>query len=423
MTTNKSTTTTTTTTTAAAAASALILLLSAAPPSASAAFFGGGGSASSSSSIIHGGGRRSAAAAVARGGTHLSMSAALIVQNKGGGHGELGFQLAKTLSSNPKITSITILQDDACDDAKEPFKSYSSDIPDVKIVKANLGDDSASAESIQSILGDDASYEYVWDNASKKPEGSGRAMCDLAKKWDTKLFAYVSSAGMYQTDDETTYPMSETTPVKESAGQAQFDSYAVSLGLPLVSFRPQYIYGPKSNKNDYVDWYLDRISRGLRLPVPGDGTQKVSLTNSEDVASLLSSVLNDEDAAVEQRYFNCGTDDLIEYDEVAYLCADAAGIDRDDVHVEHYDGDAYGKAKFPFRLTDFYVSPDTAKEKLGWEGPKHTLADDLGWYYEGYKARGGEERGVDLAKDWEIVSETDSADADLYAKYDSSISA
>ena len=44
--------------------------------------------------------------------TTLSMNSALIVQNKGGGHGELGYQLAKKLQSdyNDVITSITILQ-------------------------------------------------------------------------------------------------------------------------------------------------------------------------------------------------------------------------------------------------------------------------------------------------------------------------
>ncbi len=40
-----------------------------------------------------------------------------------------------------------------------------------------------------------------------------------------------------------------------------FDNYAVEIGLPLVSFRPQYIYGPKSNKYDYIDWYFDRLCR------------------------------------------------------------------------------------------------------------------------------------------------------------------
>jgi len=74
----------------------------------------------------------------------------------------------------------------------------------------------------------------------------------------------------------------------QDAGQAMLESYAVDIGLPLVSFRPQYIYGPKSNKHDYIDWYFDRLVRELPLPIPGDGHQKVSLTHSEDVASLVS---------------------------------------------------------------------------------------------------------------------------------------
>jgi len=332
----------------------------------------------------------------------LHMSAALIVQNKGGGHGELGFQLAKNLSNNPKITSITILQDDACDDTKEPFKSYASDIPNVLVIKANLSDESMTAESLNSLLG--SSFEYVWDNASKKPEGSGKAICDAAKSyWNTKVFTYVSSAGMYQPTADTTFPMAETTPIKETAGQALFDKYAVDIGLPLVSFRPQYIYGPKANKYDYIDWYFDRIVRDLPLLIPGDGSQKVSLTNSEDVASILASVLNNEEAAIEQRYFNCGTDDLVGYDEVGLLCADAAGVDRSKVKFEHIDADAYGKGKFPFRPSDFYVAPDMVKEKLGWVGSVHKLKDDLSSYYDGYKARGGLDRKVDVMKDYEIV--------------------
>lgn len=223
-------------------------------------------------------------------------------------------------------------------------------------------------------------------------------MVDCAKAWDSKLLTYVSSAGIYQPDD--VFPMPETTPTKETAGQVLYEKYALDNDIPFVSFRPQYIYGPKSNKWDYIDWYLDRIVRNAPLPIPGDGSQKVSLTNSEDVASLLASVLNDEAAAVEQTFFNCGTNNLVSYDEVALLCAEAAGVS--DVEIQHYDA-KLGKAKFPFRLTDFYVAPDTAMAKLGWEGAKSTLEGDLSWYVESYKARGGAEKEIDLAVDSEVL--------------------
>jgi len=325
------------------------------------------------------------------------MSSALIVQNKGGGHGELGFQLAKNLSSNSKITSITILQDSACNDAKEPFVSYSTDIPDVKIVKADLTDESMTAEDMQELLGE--KYDYVWDNASKGAVGAGKAVVDCAKAWESKLLTYVSSGGIYQPND--IFPMPETTPVKETAGQVLYEKYAIENELPFVSFRPQYIYGPKSNKWDYIDWYFDRIVRNAPLPIPGDGSQKVSLTNSEDVASLLASVLNDEAAAVEQTFFNCGTNQLVAYDEVAFLCAETADVDSVDIYP--YDV-SKGKGKFPFRLENFYVAPDMAMTKLGWEGAKHNLKDDLGWYFDSYQARGGSEKEMDFAADKDVLA-------------------
>uniref|UniRef100_A0A7S3L685 NAD-dependent epimerase/dehydratase domain-containing protein n=1 Tax=Amphora coffeiformis TaxID=265554 RepID=A0A7S3L685_9STRA len=354
--------------------------------------------------------------------TSALCASALIVQNKGGGHGELGYQLARVLEKNAKIDSITILQDEACKDNSEPFKSYSADLPNVKVIKAPLGDASMTAESMQSLLGDGTAFDYVWDNASKNAEGAGKAVCDCAKSWDVKLLTYVSSAGLYKPGADGPFPMPETTPIKESSGQNQYDQYAVELGLPLVSFRPQYIYGPKANKYDYIDWYFDRIVRGLPLPIPGDGKQLVSLTNSEDVASLLAAPLLNEEAAVQQRYFNCGTDQLVSYDEVAYLCADAANVARDQLSIEHYDADKFGKANFPFRLTNFYVAPDKAKEVLGWPGPSHSLKDDLPAYFESYKARGGPEKKMSLGLDWEIVvgSKTPMYDqvGSIYDKYD-----
>lgn len=180
-------------------------------------------------------------------------AAALIIQNKGGGHGELGYQLAQTLQHNEKITSITILQDEACKDSQEPFKSYATDLPDVKVIRAALSAESMTAADLQSILGgDDITFDYVWDNASKAPTGAGKACVDCAKNWNVQLYIYVSSAGVYKPTAETSFPMSESTPIKTTAGQVELENYAVEQGLPLVSFRPQYIYGEKANKFDYM---------------------------------------------------------------------------------------------------------------------------------------------------------------------------
>jgi hypothetical protein len=110
----------------------------------------------------------------------------------------------------------------------------------------------------------------------------------------------------------------------------------------------------------------------------------------------------------------------VSYEEVAYICAEAAGIPKNKVTIEHYDADLFGKAKFPFRMTDFYVAPDKAKEILGWKGASHTLADDMGWYFESFKARGGATKKIDLGKDWEIVigSKSQFEIGSIYDKWD-----
>ena len=149
------------------------------------------------------------------------------------------------------------------------------------------------------------------------------------------------------------------------------------------------------------DYFFDRLVRQLPIPIPDAGDQLVSLTHAEDVASLLASPILQPEKAVAQRFFNCGTDALHSYDDVAHMCAKAADITEYDI--EHYDSKLLGKGKFPFRLTNFYVAPDKAKELLGWAGPKHSLADDLPAYHENFVARGKPLEQMSWIKDWEIV--------------------
>jgi nucleoside-diphosphate-sugar epimerase len=75
--------------------------------------------------------------------------------------------------------------------------------------------------------------------------------------WGVKNYVYVSSGGMYKNTEEV--PLLETDAVKET-GQRKVELLAAELGLPWTSFRPQYIYGPKTNKRDYLDWFFDRVS-------------------------------------------------------------------------------------------------------------------------------------------------------------------
>lgn len=71
---------------------------------------------------------------------------------------------------------------------------------------------------------------------------------------------------------------------------------------------PQYIYGPLTNKRDYLDWFFDRAVHDLEMiPIPLHGDQLVAITHAEDVASMLVSVVGNEEAVCQvcSHLFTC----------------------------------------------------------------------------------------------------------------------
>jgi nucleoside-diphosphate-sugar epimerase len=144
-------------------------------------------------------------------------------------------------------------------------------------------------------------YTHVFDNFAKDVK-TVETVAMKAKEWGVKNYCYVSSAGMYQAS--VPQPMMEDAETKVT-GQREVEMFLDQNGLAYTAFRPQYIYGPKTNKRDYLDWFFDRISRDRVCPLPGDGSQLASVSHVEDVASMMTSVVGKEDAAARQ-IFNCG---------------------------------------------------------------------------------------------------------------------
>ena len=115
----------------------------------------------------------------------------LIIQNKGGGHGEIGYHLALQLAQ--KGVSVTLLND-KYSDKKEPFKSYDKlrDVG-VDIISAEL----ATADVSSLLAG--KSFHYVYDNFAKNVDlAKPVAELALSKAWPVKSYVFVSSGGMYK---------------------------------------------------------------------------------------------------------------------------------------------------------------------------------------------------------------------------------
>lgn len=326
----------------------------------------------------------------------LAAASALIVQNKGGGHGEIGYHLALTLAKE-KGLKVTMIGDSAAKTDKPPFNSYADlEAAGVTIQWADL-----AAGGITGALASVAPCDFVFDNQNVCPTDVQKAVA----AWNPKAYAYVSSGGMYKPVAEG--PLLEVGEVKEDNKQLGIERSAQAAGLAWSAFRPQYIYGPKTNKRDYIDWFLDRIVRDLPVPLPADGSLTTTLTNAQDVASMMARVV-DKPSEAKGKVFNCASDVRISHLELVELIAKTVGKDPEAVKrtVKFYDPaqfkgvDLPKKGKFPFRETHFGVGVGWAKVILDW-APKCNLEDDLKWYFEEYK-RLGKDQG-DVGRDWDAA--------------------
>jgi hypothetical protein len=318
------------------------------------------------------------------------------VQNKGGGHGEIGYHLALLLRSGS--VQVTLIQDSAAKMDSPPFNSYGDlESAGVTVKYADLagGGLAAALEGVSPCT-------HVFDNQNVCPQDVQNAVA----AWSPKNYSYVSSGGMYKVVGD--YAMSESNPVKPDNKQLANENAAKALGLPVTAFRPQYIYGPKTNKREYVDWFLNRILGDVPIPLPKDGSLKTTLTNAKDVAGMMASVVGNEQAA-SREVFNCASDVTVTHRDVIGVICEVTGKNVMDVmsRVVFYDPatlpkDLPKKGKFPFRDTHFAVSSEKAKKKLGWKC-KHQLKDDLISYYSQYLRLGLDRAPFDREWDEAVV--------------------
>mmetsp|Transcript_45502 Transcript_45502/g.66434 ORF Transcript_45502/g.66434 Transcript_45502/m.66434 type:complete len:356 (-) Transcript_45502:50-1117(-) len=312
------------------------------------------------------------------------LGSALIVQNKGGGHGEIGFHLAKILKEEKGCDAVTILQDGGEPSGKLPFSRYG----ELEALGCEVIWCDVKGEGVARLAG--KKFDYVFDNWSKD-EATVKPIADMAKAQNVETFAYVSSGGMYKYPP--TLPITEDADAKET-GQREVEKYLDAAGLPWTAFRPQYIYGPATNKRDYLDYFVDRISRDQPVPIPHSGEQLASVTHAYDVAAMLAAATANPKAA--KQVFNCGTDAYLTYNEIARQIGKALGKEA---RLVHYDPAQCPDLKFPFRPQHFFVGVGKAMRELGW-APKHNLIDDLSAFYlADYKALGKDAQAMDFPAD------------------------
>ncbi|WP_430866950.1 NAD-dependent epimerase/dehydratase family protein [Demequina aurantiaca] len=175
-------------------------------------------------------------------------------------------------------------------------------------------------------------------------------------------YVFISSASAYQTPPQH-YVTTEQTPLANPFWQYSRDKAAAeqvlreagaSADFPFTIVRPSHTYGysniPLAITGDSAPWtVIDRIQRGEKFIVHGDGTSLWTLTDHRDFAVGLVGLLGNERALRED--FTITSDDVLTWNQIHEYVGAAIGVSAEKIAAQsvfipstllaRYDPDAF----------------------------------------------------------------------------------
>jgi nucleoside-diphosphate-sugar epimerase len=199
------------------------------------------------------------------------------------------------------------------------------------------------------------------DDAASAGKALGEASFDVVVDWiaftpeqierDLKLFrgrvrqyVFISSASAYQ-KPPTHYLITESTPLanpfwdysrnKMACEERLLRAYREE-GFPITIVRPSLTYGETQVALAVNSWaksytVVDRMRRGRKVIVPGDGSSLWTITHNTDFAKGLVGLLGLEPAI--GHAFHITSDEVMSWDQYYRITAEAAGVEPKLIHI------------------------------------------------------------------------------------------
>ena len=155
----------------------------------------------------------------------------------------------------------------------------------------------------------------------------------------TAQYIYISSASAYQ-KPVARLPITESTPLHNPWWQYSRDKIASedvlvaayrASGFPATIVRPSHTYDRTLIPLEGGWTVIDRMRRGLPVVVHGDGTSLWTLTHNTDFAKAFVGLLGNPRAVGDT--FQITSDEVLPWDAIATILANAAGVEPSIVHV------------------------------------------------------------------------------------------
>jgi nucleoside-diphosphate-sugar epimerase len=160
----------------------------------------------------------------------------------------------------------------------------------------------------------------------------------------TDQFVFISSASAYQKPPKN-YIITERTPLENPYWEYSRNKIAcedkllfayLDEGFPVTIIRPSYTYGLSQIPFAVSSWrhpwtVIDRMKRGQKIIVPGDGTSLWVLTWNADFAKGLVGLLGNQKAIGEA--FQITSDEVLTWDQIHLEVYRALGLEPDVIHI------------------------------------------------------------------------------------------
>lgn len=154
----------------------------------------------------------------------------------------------------------------------------------------------------------------------------------------TGQFVFISSASCYQTPPAT-LPVTEDTPLEnpfwtysqEKIACEDALQHAYDDGFPVTIVRPSHTYDRATFPLHGRYTPVDRMRRGKKVIVHGDGTSVWTLTHARDFARAFVPLLGEPRALGEA--FHITSDEWLTWNAIYRMVAAAAGATADIVHI------------------------------------------------------------------------------------------
>lgn len=213
-----------------------------------------------------------------------------------------------------------------------------ADLPkNVRTITLDVADEADVAHALGS-----QSFDAVVDWRAYTPADVERDIRLFRSR--TRQFIFISSASAYQ-KPAGHYLITESTPLVNPYWQYSRDKIACEErlmkayreeGFPVTIVRPSLTYGDTQIVLAVNSWQksytaVDRMRRGKKVIVPGDGSSLWVITHNSDFAEGLVGLLGHGQAI--GHAFHITSDEVMAWDQFYRITAQAAGVEAQIVHI------------------------------------------------------------------------------------------